>query len=96
MHAMLETLHWILPFLSDFHLLEMTFFDFSWCNKDSPQILKDLYAVIMKKKSVLCVAVDVTSCQELLQLADQVGPYICLLKVSYCHYCGFMLQYFLS
>lgn len=34
-----------------------------------------------RKRSNLSVAVDVTSKQELLEIADKAGPYICLLKV---------------
>lgn len=39
-----------------------------------------LLTLIAKKKTNLCVAADVASKQELLTLADQLGPYICLLK----------------
>ena len=58
----------------------MTFQAFPWLDS-SNGVLKDLHAIMIKKKSILCVAADVTSCQELLQLADSIGPYICLLKV---------------
>lgn len=33
-----------------------------------------------EKTSNLCVAADVTSSEELLQLADTLGPQICMLK----------------
>ena len=35
-----------------------------------------------RKRSNLSVAADLTRKSDLLALADQVGPYICLLKVS--------------
>ncbi|CAL8340245.1 unnamed protein product [Boreogadus saida] len=39
-----------------------------------------LLQIMEEKKSNLCVAADVTSCTELLALADTLGPKICLLK----------------
>lgn len=33
-----------------------------------------------EKQSNLCLSADVTSCEELLQLADSLGTSICLLK----------------
>lgn len=41
---------------------------------------KKLLSLMDLKKTNLCVAADVTTKQALLQLADAVGPYICLLK----------------
>lgn len=43
-------------------------------------ISKRLLEVIEAKKSNLSVAVDVTTKKELLDITDQVGPSICLLK----------------
>ncbi|KAF5306915.1 hypothetical protein FQA39_LY00145 [Lamprigera yunnana] len=40
-----------------------------------------LFQLISEKKSNLCVAADVTKASDLLKLADQVGPHICLLKM---------------
>lgn len=35
---------------------------------------------MQEKQSNLCVSADVTSSEELLQLAERLGPSICLLK----------------
>nr|CAD7260094.1 unnamed protein product [Timema shepardi] len=41
---------------------------------------KRLFHIMSEKKTLLCVAADVTSGSEVLALAEQVGPYICVLK----------------
>ncbi|KAJ1970502.1 orotidine 5'-phosphate decarboxylase, partial [Dimargaris xerosporica] len=43
-------------------------------------VLKQLFTLMAEKHSNLAVAADVTTKQALLDLADTVGPYICLLK----------------
>ncbi|KNE59622.1 orotidine 5'-phosphate decarboxylase [Allomyces macrogynus ATCC 38327] len=39
-----------------------------------------LLDLIIAKQSNLCVSADLTKAADVLQLADQVGPYICMLK----------------
>lgn len=42
---------------------------------------KALLEIIERKKSNLCVSVDVTDRDEFLKIIDTVGPYVCLIKV---------------
>lgn len=42
---------------------------------------KALLETIERKKSNLCVSVDVTSTKDFLEIIDVVGPYVCLVKV---------------
>lgn len=41
---------------------------------------KKIYETILEKKSNLCVAADVETAAELLAIAEQVAPHICILK----------------
>lgn len=45
-------------------------------NLMSAQLLK----LMATKQTTLCVAADLSSSDEVLQLANTVGPYICILK----------------
>jgi uridine monophosphate synthetase len=44
-------------------------------------VLDELKKIMQEKKTNLCVAADLTTTFELIQLIHQVGPYICLLKI---------------
>ena len=39
--------------------------------------------IMNDKKSLLCAALDVETSAELLQLAEQLGPYVCAIKTHY-------------
>lgn len=47
---------------------------------DVHPLASKLLTIMEEKQSNLCVSADVTSSEELLQLADSLGPSICLLK----------------
>lgn len=44
---------------------------------------KALLETIERKKTNLCVSVDVTKRDDFLSVIDVVGPYVCLVKVRY-------------
>lgn len=44
------------------------------------KIAKQLFEIMTVKQSNLCVAADYTSFDELLKLADQIGPHVCMIK----------------
>lgn len=43
-------------------------------------LARRLFAVMLEKQSNLCASLDVTTTAELLNLLDQLGPHICLVK----------------
>lgn len=44
------------------------------------EVAKSLFETMNLKKSNLCLAVDLTKCEKILNLVERVGPFICLLK----------------
>lgn len=50
---------------------------------------RSLFELMERKQSNLSVAVDVTSKKELLAIADAVGPFVCVLKVSFFSILGY-------
>ena len=42
---------------------------------------KALFETIERKRTNLCVSVDVTKKADFLRIVDTVGPYVCLVKV---------------
>ncbi|XP_033752120.1 uridine 5'-monophosphate synthase-like [Pecten maximus] len=48
--------------------------------KCSHPLVRSLYSIMAQKETNLCVSVDCSSSQELLQMADKVGPHVCLVK----------------
>lgn len=44
------------------------------------QLAKDIFHLMMNKNTNLCLAADVTKCEDILNLAESCGPYICILK----------------
>jgi len=49
-------------------------------NLSKSEIGKKLFSIIQTKKSNLCVAIDTSSADEILKIAEEVGPSICMLK----------------
>lgn len=47
---------------------------------DIHPLASKLLKIMEEKQSNLCVSADVTSSEELLQLADSLGPKFCMLK----------------
>ncbi len=45
---------------------------------------RNLLETIERKRSNLCVSVDVTSSKDFLSIIDAVGPYVSLIKASIC------------
>ncbi|GIX84788.1 uridine 5'-monophosphate synthase [Caerostris extrusa] len=43
-------------------------------------VVKKLFEIIARKKTNLCVAVDSLQSDSLLELADKLGPFVCMLK----------------
>lgn len=44
------------------------------------ELAKQLFNLMVSKASNLCLAADLTKCQDVLEAADKCGPYICVLK----------------
>ncbi|OWF53076.1 uridine 5'-monophosphate synthase-like [Mizuhopecten yessoensis] len=43
-------------------------------------LVRSLYSIMNDKETNLCMSVDFTSSEDLLQLVDKVGPHVCLVK----------------
>ncbi|XP_064476838.1 uridine 5'-monophosphate synthase-like [Ornithodoros turicata] len=88
-----NTAHKVLTFINETNapLLSSTMSpqsDTMWKQPFADRLKKNLHPVnrklltlMQEKQTNLCVAADVVHCAKLLELADKVGPYICLLKI---------------
>lgn len=47
---------------------------------ETSEIAQKIFELSLAKQSNLCVAVDVDTADKLLDIAEQVAPYICILK----------------
>merc|ERR1719419_386791 len=66
------------PMVTKVKLAELTYEQRASMCEDN--ITKELFLLMHRKKTNLCVSADLTTCSEVLALADAVGPHICLLK----------------
>ncbi|XP_064800992.1 uridine 5'-monophosphate synthase-like [Oncorhynchus masou masou] len=60
-------------------LAELTYGDRAQLRTTHP-LAAQLFRLMEEKKTNLCVSADVTGCEDLLQLADSLGPQMCVLK----------------
>lgn len=60
-------------------LAELTYGDRAQLQTTHP-LAAQLFRLMEEKKTNLCVSADVTGCEDLLQLADSLGPQMCVLK----------------
>lgn len=51
---------------------------------DARSLGADLLKIIIKKKTNLCVSCDIQNSEEFLRTIDQLGPYVCMIKVLFC------------
>lgn len=58
--------------------LQMSFLKRADISKN--EVAKSLFKIMELKKTNLCLAADVTKTEEVLNLAESLGPYICVLK----------------
>lgn len=54
---------------------------------------RSLFELMERKQSNLSVAVDVTTKKELIAIANAVGPFVCVLKVSFFLLLSILRQY---
>lgn len=47
---------------------------------ETSKIAQKIFRLSLEKKSNLCVAVDVDTADQLLDITEKVAPYICILK----------------
>jgi len=57
------------------------------------QVAADLLRLMEEKKTNLCASADLTSCKDVLALADAVGPHICMLKTHVDIYTDFTQEF---
>jgi hypothetical protein len=54
----------------------------SLASKTKNPLAKRLLSIIIEKETNLCVSVDITSPDTLLSIIRQVGPHVCMIKVT--------------
>lgn len=64
--------------VNEFDRTKMTFESRS--NFAKCEVAKNLFNLMAIKKTTLCLAADLTDCEQILNVADICGPYICVLK----------------
>lgn len=58
-----------------------SFLERSQLTQDGSSLTSRLFRIMHEKKSNLCVALDMTSSDQVISTADQIGPYVCMIKL---------------
>lgn len=61
---------------------------YSYLEKASKQVnptAREFLELVDRKKTNLCISLDLVDREQFLKMADALGPYVCLVKVGVCY-----------